>query len=142
MPKFAFRLDALLRVRRTERDQHRRDLAAVLAEEEAIRGTRAAFAAELQSLADNSARAGAIDTAILLARENEVSRLRARLSKLELKQAELTARLTAQQAALAVAEAQVGALEKLRERRELEWRRTSAARELRDASAAVMHDRC
>jgi hypothetical protein len=142
MPKFAFRLDALLRVRQAERDLQRRDLAAMLAEDEAVRETRQAVAGELRSSLANSPRAGAIDTTILLAREQEVSRLRAKLLKLEIHQAELAARFTAQQAALAVVEAQVGALEKLRERRELEWRGTTAARELRDASNQTWQAAC
>jgi hypothetical protein len=142
MPKFAFRLDAHLRLRQAERDQHRRELAAVLAEEESIRPAREALTAELQLLAATSRRTGAIDTTDLLAREAEASRLRASLSKLEIQQAELLERFRAQQAALNDAEAQVGALEKLREHRELEWRHAIAARQLKDTSNTASQPIC
>jgi flagellar export protein FliJ len=132
MPKFVFRLDALLRLRQAERDQHRRELAAVLAAEESLRPAREALATELQLLATACRRTGAIDTTDLLAREAEGARLRASLAKLENQRAELLERFTAQQTALKHADAQVGALEKLRERRELEWRRASAAGELKN----------
>jgi hypothetical protein len=107
-----------------------------------MRAAREAVAAELQLLAATSRRTGAIDTADLLAREAEASRLRASLSKLEMQQAELLERFAAQQAALNGAESQVGALEKLRERRELEWRRASAARQLKDASNSASQPTC
>ncbi|HTM55628.1 MAG TPA: hypothetical protein VL175_16490 [Pirellulales bacterium] len=142
MPKFVFRLDALLRLRQAERDQHRRELAGVLAAEESLRPAREALATELQVLATTSRRTGAIDTADLLARESEGSRLRASLAKLENQQAELLEQFTAQQAALNRADAQVGALEKLRERRELEWRRASAAGELKSVANTTQRATC
>lgn len=142
MPKFVFRLDALLRLRQAERDQHRRELAAVLAAEESLRPAREALATELQLFATASRRTGSIDTTNLLAREAEGARLRASLAKLENQQAELLERFTAQQAALNRADAQVGALEKLREHRELEWRRASAAGELKNAANTAQQAVC
>jgi|SRR6478672_7233828 len=142
MSKFVFRLDTLLRLRQAERDQHRRELAAVLTAEESLRPAREALATELQRLATTSRRTGAIDTTDLLAREAEGARLRASLAKLEHQQAELLERFTAQQTTLNRADAQVGALEKLRERRELEWRRASAAGELKNVANTAQRAAC
>lgn len=142
--RFAFRLQTLLRVR-TLREQHaKRAVAAAAAEIAQLDAHNAQTQREIartQELLRAAQGAGALDPLELTRQRAWIAALR-RMTLLRLGERQtLSVRLLKLQDALRIARAETRALEKLRERRFDDWKRTRNLREQADADelAQQMH---
>lgn len=122
MPRFEFRLKALLDLRGAERDVQRAQLAELLTAEQRLRQQKAGVAAELQNelnaRRDAIAR-GRLDVGRLQAAQLFEHALRGELQVLGQRQQALESLVAEQQATLVEAQRQVRVLEKLREKQQL-----------------------
>jgi flagellar FliJ protein len=140
MSRFAFRLRALLSLRCSERDARRAELAAALARAGELAERRRDVEAEIerhrQAMSFGTA-PGRLDLTMLRSARTYGAALRARLEAIAHNQLEAGAEVSHCQEALVPAEAEVRALEKLRERQDNAFRADEARREVRLSDEAA-----
>jgi flagellar export protein FliJ len=136
--RFVFRLDALLDLRRRERDAARRRLADALLAARAVSERSAALAAEhgdeLGGL--RAAGVGKLKAAELIRRRAYLGRVDERIAEVAREQSGAEEVVGRCRAELTAAERQVRLLEKLREQREAEFRADELKREERQREDA------
>src|SRR6188508_1649550 len=129
---FHFRLQTLLRLRLAARDERRADLAKALRAEELLQQQQVALHAEQTEMADRSRqlkRPGAGDVEALLHTHRYEIVLSARLRLLAAQLAEVAAEIERRRLALVEADRQVRMLEKLRERKAIDYRQHQERRD-------------
>jgi flagellar FliJ protein len=132
MPKFQFRLNTLLAMHVSTRQERRAQLAEGLAAQRALERARGDVERELAGRGVSSpapAMPGAIDIEQLASADRYRKVLRARLATIDREAATLAAEVDARQQALAAAEREVRVLDKLRERQYEQFRYEQARRE-------------
>ncbi len=140
MAQFRFRLDAVLRLRREERDRRRQELAAALAAEQLLAAELSRVQAErlqLQQYMTQAAAPGQVPVENLLdARRYELV-LAAQEKHLQEQRSKLAAEIERRRQVLVQADTAVKVLEKLRERRLTQHKQEEARRLARQADELV-----
>jgi flagellar protein FliJ len=140
MARFRFRLKTLLAVREAERESCRAQLADVLTAERAVLDKKQALENELfrqRSRARARLAPGRIDLGALATADGYERLLRSRLSAVNSDAVALAVTIAERQQALALADSEVRALEKLRDRQLEDFRRESALAEAKELDEAA-----
>jgi flagellar export protein FliJ len=145
MARFDFRLRALLTLRRARRDACRAELAAALAAERQLAERRQALAAELEG-AQNHVRAGTLPGPVSVEALQHAAQyhaaLRHSLDQVSRRQLAAARQVDGCRQTVAAADAEVRAIEKLRDRRLDEFHRDEARRDTATADEVARRLPC
>jgi flagellar FliJ protein len=140
MPRFRFRLETVLKLRRAQRDERRQRLAEAHEAQRVLREHQQELAAEIEQVRSRllaGSQPGAVNVDALLDVHRYELMLRARRGQLEQQQARVAAEAQRRRQALVEADREVRMLEKLEEKQALAHRRREERLELKQLDEAA-----